>query len=233
MRKNVVAAILIASTTIFAMPQARAVTIDAYLGWNYVSSTVFLGEPPELFPFPEMALTSITYQGASGTIEQGMPVFGFSSGMPDGEGINNNPTYTTTIGGDGETTRTVSASLPIDWFEAGATTPWGTFSFPTIGITGVSIFGVPGSLASASQYVVGLIPVGTDTELSSTLGGVQSDIYDSGRIVSFSADPITNIDGSGEFIFSAAAVVPIPPAVWLFGSGLLGLIGIARRKKAA
>jgi hypothetical protein len=29
------------------------------------------------------------------------------------------------------------------------------------------------------------------------------------------------------------AVVPVPPALWLFGSGLLGLIGIARRKKAA
>ena len=28
------------------------------------------------------------------------------------------------------------------------------------------------------------------------------------------------------------SVVPIPSAVWLFGSGLLGLIGIARRKKA-
>ena len=28
-------------------------------------------------------------------------------------------------------------------------------------------------------------------------------------------------------------VVPIPAAVWLFGSGLLGLIGISRRKKAA
>lgn len=27
-------------------------------------------------------------------------------------------------------------------------------------------------------------------------------------------------------------VVPLPPAVWLFGSGLLGLVGIARRKKA-
>ena len=27
-------------------------------------------------------------------------------------------------------------------------------------------------------------------------------------------------------------VVPVPAAVWLFGSGLLGLIGIARRKKA-
>jgi hypothetical protein len=32
--------------------------------------------------------------------------------------------------------------------------------------------------------------------------------------------------GAGE------AVVPVPAAVWLFGSGLLGLVGVARRKKA-
>ena len=31
---------------------------------------------------------------------------------------------------------------------------------------------------------------------------------------------------------SFSAVVTVPPAVWLFGSGLIGLIGIARRKKA-
>ena len=30
----------------------------------------------------------------------------------------------------------------------------------------------------------------------------------------------------------AASVVPVPAAVWLFGSGLLGLVGIARRKKS-
>jgi hypothetical protein len=30
-----------------------------------------------------------------------------------------------------------------------------------------------------------------------------------------------------------SSVVPIPPAIWLFGSGLLGLVGVARRKKAA
>jgi hypothetical protein len=30
----------------------------------------------------------------------------------------------------------------------------------------------------------------------------------------------------------AFTVVPVPAAVWLFGSGLLGLIGMARRKKA-
>jgi hypothetical protein len=32
--------------------------------------------------------------------------------------------------------------------------------------------------------------------------------------------------------FTPAAAVPVPAAVWLFGSGLLGLIGIAKRKKA-
>ena len=31
----------------------------------------------------------------------------------------------------------------------------------------------------------------------------------------------------------AVSAVPVPAAVWLFGSGLLGLVGVARRKKAA
>jgi hypothetical protein len=37
-------------------------------------------------------------------------------------------------------------------------------------------------------------------------------------------------DGSIEYLDTQ--VVPIPAAAWLFGSGLLGIIGIARRKKA-
>ena len=31
---------------------------------------------------------------------------------------------------------------------------------------------------------------------------------------------------------SATSVVPVPAAVWLFGSGLIGLVGVARRKRA-
>jgi hypothetical protein len=38
--------------------------------------------------------------------------------------------------------------------------------------------------------------------------------------------------GDRYFTSFAIGVVPIPPAVWLFGSGLLGLIGLARRKRS-
>ncbi len=31
--------------------------------------------------------------------------------------------------------------------------------------------------------------------------------------------------------YNSTAVVPVPAAVWLFGSGLIGLVGVARRKK--
>jgi hypothetical protein len=40
-------------------------------------------------------------------------------------------------------------------------------------------------------------------------------------------DPF-NATGTGTF-----NAVPVPPAIWLFGSGLLGIVAIARRKKAA
>lgn len=46
-----------------------------------------------------------------------------------------------------------------------------------------------------------------------------------------------NLVGSafGTFSYAAAvpASVPVPAAAWLFGSGLLGLIGVARRKARA
>jgi len=38
---------------------------------------------------------------------------------------------------------------------------------------------------------------------------------------------------SGQSYLTAASPVPVPAAVWLFGSGLVGLIGVARHKKNA
>lgn len=43
----------------------------------------------------------------------------------------------------------------------------------------------------------------------------------------------TSSNGAYGSYLVRTSVVPIPAAIWLFGSGLLGLVGIARRKKAA
>jgi hypothetical protein len=40
------------------------------------------------------------------------------------------------------------------------------------------------------------------------------------------------IGGGYEGNFTIVSAVPVPAAAWLFGSGLIGLIGIARRKKS-
>jgi len=45
----------------------------------------------------------------------------------------------------------------------------------------------------------------------------------------YDGSPITPLS----FVSGSVTVVPIPAAVWLFGSGLLGLVGVARRKKTA
>ena len=49
---------------------------------------------------------------------------------------------------------------------------------------------------------------------------------------SFQGPRILELDGFSEFQFENTSVVPVPAAAWLFGSGLVGLLGIARRKKS-
>jgi len=51
-----------------------------------------------------------------------------------------------------------------------------------------------------------------------TFDGVQLQIYGDGY------------DAAPSFV-GTTAVIPVPAAVWLFGSGLIGLVGVARRKK--
>jgi hypothetical protein len=46
-------------------------------------------------------------------------------------------------------------------------------------------------------------------------------------LTSFVNDYVDDVTVSGD------AFIPSPPAFWLFGSGLLGLIGMSRRKKSA
>jgi hypothetical protein len=49
-------------------------------------------------------------------------------------------------------------------------------------------------------------------------------------LVNYSGQGLSSAFGSS--FIEEASVIPVPPAVWLFASGLLGLVGMARRNKA-
>jgi hypothetical protein len=55
-------------------------------------------------------------------------------------------------------------------------------------------------------------------------------------VLNFSANGLQGLNDESwglDNVQVAVAPVPVPPAVWLFGSGLLGLIGVARRKRVS
>ena len=55
---------------------------------------------------------------------------------------------------------------------------------------------------------------------------------DNTATVDFNILVLAPAGGSGYFDSIEANLVPVPAAVWLFGSGLLGLVGVARRRKS-
>jgi len=78
---------------------------------------------------------------------------------------------------------------------------------------------------TAFDLTGGALPLITD---SSGIGGSPQT---SGPIPGFSISLDIGNAGSLHLVSIAPSSVPVPAAVWLFGSGLLGLIGVARRNK--
>ena len=116
-------------------------------------------------------------------------------------------------------TGTVIADPPWDTnFVNASSAATGTLDFVIVGTSGsaLTVF----DIATISFNVIGADGTSSDIVMAdaftgwSVPGGVQT--------------PVTYVDGQ-----VTVNPVPVPAAVWLFGSGLLGLIGIARRRAAA
>ena len=61
----------------------------------------------------------------------------------------------------------------------------------------------------------------------------QLDYHSSDEQFDSYVDGFWGSDFIGEWNYAELTPVPVPAAVWLFGSGLIGLIGVARRKSNA
>ncbi|MGB5830845.1 MAG: VPLPA-CTERM sorting domain-containing protein [Thiohalocapsa sp.] len=75
---------------------------------------------------------------------------------------------------------------------------------------------------------------GIEGSIWSAIGGVKTERY-----VFFRTDPnncgsgvIPNSSCNNDYLVKGASVVPIPAAAWLFGSAMLGLVGMGRRRAA-
>jgi len=68
-----------------------------------------------------------------------------------------------------------------------------------------------------------------DSTLPFYFAGIGSD-YTTGIVTEM--PNIWKLTSTGQLTYAAPSAVPVPAAVWLFGSGLLGLVSVARRRKA-
>lgn len=224
-RKNLIAVCAAGGIGLASSNAVTAAVIDTYFGVNYIDSYAMV-------PYAE--LVDITYTNGSGTFTVDMPDFPGTLGIPDRNTVlygPGGPTYTTVSGGDGESTRTIGATVPIDWDMSNPLLP----TITIIGFT-ANAPSVGGIWTASGSYALGLILPGSDTELASALSAPQDDIYGNpiGSFTSTSAPPGFELfvgAAFGDFRFAAAtAAVPVPAAVWLFISGLVGLFGFARRR---
>ena len=125
--------------------------------------------------------------------------------------------------------------------DGGLATPGATIDQTTCGSLGGAC-ATPASETSLpkGRYPIGPVPIATSsfntvgqTGTTTTLGqlslgtddGIGGSPMDNGPFHNYNA----NLDFTSLTVTEISSV-PIPAAVWLFGSGLIGLIGVARRK---
>lgn len=143
------------------------------------------------------------------------------------------------------------------------TAPWNFFGntgsdYLTVAVSGGTTGGLNMSGWTVTWAGIPAIPMGTGAWATATGGGhtgatgtfangvgnfTWSGVYGTAYTLDYRATvPLNDLSGFGGVQYElhlvgvvneAAPAVPVPAAAWLFGSGLMGLVGVARRKAKA
>lgn len=95
---------------------------------------------------------------------------------------------------------------------------WGPFQILDITNFNMSIYNSANTLLSSSGSGVSVFSVVAADSYHAVVSGTSTGVSGGAYVVSMMATP---------------QPVPVPAAVWLLGSGLIGLVGVARRKEQA
>ena len=133
------------------------------------------------------------------------------------------------------------------------TAPWEFFGntgsdYVTTAVTGDTTAGLDLSGWTVTWNGIAAIPMNTGAWETGFTNGVANFTWNGTDGGAYSLDysatvPTGDPSGFGDVFYhlhlegtaalAGAPAVPVPAAVWLFGSGLMGLVGVARRKKQA
>ncbi|HEB56496.1 MAG TPA: VPLPA-CTERM sorting domain-containing protein [Gammaproteobacteria bacterium] len=100
-----------------------------------------------------------------------------------------------------------------------------TASFSNLELVDLSLVS-PGSATFNADLIYTGGSMAANLQVGRIEGAINVTTGSVGLGIDFTADSLTAKVGEVQ-------AVPVPAAVWLFGSGLLGLVGMAKRKKAA
>lgn len=208
MKKTVLAAALLA---VAGVANAAPVPFDNNGAANftmYDGTGAVVGNLNDITGFVD--LDAMTFGVASASLFFGAP-WTASGGTLFSAG-----TYTVDVNGDGAN---APAGSELVTFTVGAGQMGGNINFAWTATTGIDVF-----------IVWDLVPTGTPGSFSWVSSDIDGDDTPGLGMVD---GPFPGFSANFNFEAPAPSAVPVPAAAWLLGSGLMGLVGVARRRKAA